>query len=115
MIDLDRIEQLAKAATEGPWEWEAQDGSLLDLLGPRHDEDSHKAHILAAFACESCVKNDRRREESGQVVGRHCMWPSSPDAEFITHMHPGMALALVERIRELEKLVALFTKGRVRD
>jgi len=52
-MDLDKLEQLAKAATPGPWRWNDDDGSL----GTSHDEGTH--YVSVAFGEPTAEGNHR--------------------------------------------------------
>jgi hypothetical protein len=75
---------LADAATARPWEWEAEDASLVSLTSMSDTEDT----VLFCERCESCQKNDL-----------HCGWPSNENAAYIVSAcnHYPDALAEIER------------------
>lgn len=105
-VDLDLVDRLCAEATEGPWEWEAADGSLL-TLGTVDNTDA--GHVLSAHRCRACEKN-----------GGPCLWPKEHDAEFIAHSRsllPSMAAELrelrgeVERLRKIEGAARAMTSA----
>lgn len=90
-IDLDTLERIAKAATQGQW-W----------------IDSHGHQCVMFSTCKPVFITDS--EAMGEPVRHHdtgnlSSWPNDNDATYIATMCPEMALSLVERIRQLEKQV----------
>jgi hypothetical protein len=96
-IDLDKLEQAAKAATPGPWrvsiddKWPGGDGnpSVMGIYGPERIVDyglGPERHDLRI------VETDGGHYE-----------PRWDDANFIATCSPDVVLALVQRVRELEE------------
>jgi hypothetical protein len=77
-IDLDELEQLARAATPGPWDGTIST-SRVRYLGPRQDTVEHGDYIA------SCTH--------------------APDAEFIAAANPAVVLELVRRLRAAVAIV----------
>lgn len=69
-----------EAATPGPWEWKAADGSLLGL-GTRGFVESE--HVLSCPRCPAC-----------QEHGGRCLWPEKADSDFIAHARTDLPAAL---------------------
>lgn len=61
-MDLEKL-------TSAPWEWHAEDGSLLTLS---QAGDDVAGHVLSCAPCGACQKR-----------GAPCLGPSKADAEFI--------------------------------
>lgn len=123
MIDLDRIEQLAAAATPGPWRW----GGYNHSGGP--------IHLVSATSCVPVVMGFQRMGmRSAQpfffdrIPGEHPAWHGTfrsardvavqevnyrtdiaaldnADARFIAGVAPDVVLELVAEIRRLRALV----------
>ena len=87
--DLEAIKQAAQAATPGPWEWEADDGSLLTLWAK--DAVGH-GFILSCYRCKKCQERDDI-----------CLWPNKENSKFIALANPAAVLALCERMERAEE------------
>lgn len=79
-LDLDAIEQSARAATPGPWEYVAFRHMQHDVFTP---------------------EDDRPLAEGAGTI--HC-WHAA-DARHIATANPSTVLALVARVRELEAAI----------
>lgn len=78
-INLDKLEQLARAATPGPWKWHESYGSTALYKGNTEDT------VLGAVPCGY--------ENSSVYI-------SDPDAAYIAAVSPDSVLALIEQLRE---------------
>ena len=82
-MDLDKIEELARAATPGPWEHErGYDGHVREI----HPID---CSVLDDTNDHMCPGNKN----------------ANADAAYIAHLHPGTALELVAEVRRLRAMV----------
>jgi len=75
VVDLDRLEAMAKAATPGPW---------------AHFNDQGASSVLAVRPVSTVVQFDAA---------------SHADVAFIAALHPGTALALIAEVKRLRELV----------
>ena len=81
---IKRARELSEAAKAGPWEWEADDATML-CLGTKGDA-CLEGHVLSAWRCESCAERDAK-----------CLWPSKENSDFIAESRtlvPALADAL---------------------
>lgn len=83
-IDLDELERLAKVATPGPWRW----WTSCSFRRLSSDETGSDGDVLHAVV---------HRDGVSDIQG------SDADREFIAAANPETVLALVKRVRELEK------------
>lgn len=99
-IDTRRLTKLLKDTTPGPWNWTAEDYSVVTLQGPEEETQ----HVVSSSLCSSCrntVKNlpeDRQQWEWGR-----CTTPSLPNAELLA-LAPSLAkevLRLRKKLREV--------------
>jgi hypothetical protein len=84
-IDLDRLEELAKSATPGPWVAEVDDWNCSVIL----DDDQPGTAYIA------------ERLTQGKSEGE-------ADAEFIAALDPTTILALITEVRRLRETVGLL-------
>jgi hypothetical protein len=91
-LNLDVLAELEKAATAGPWAWEAADASMIGL-GTEGDVFGEGA-VLGCSICEACQKHARR-----------CIGPSEINAAFIPALR-NAAPALIARARRADELEA---------
>lgn len=88
------MQQLALAATPGPWKWRDDHGSVsLDRDVPDHERKLGD-HVAFAAACGY--------ENSSVIV-------EDADASYIAAASPDVMLALIERLRRAEEALALTT------
>lgn len=80
--DLDKLEQVARAATQGEWQWDDDDGSF----GSRRAR-CYTRIAVAAPVGEWC---------SSIIIG-------AEDVAFIVAFQPSVVLRLIARVRELEQ------------
>ena len=106
-IDYEGLRKLAEAATAGPWEAEC-------------DEDEGEITVNAGTALTEWTEYDDDTKvgtpsacylAADRIIKRYDMWDgdfrrAAADAEFIAATHPGVVLALLDRITELEATLA---------
>lgn len=83
-FDLDELERLAKAALPGPWEQVELEGKSLPYVFRQKESPDEIPSLVA---------------ETRQAIGNE-----NETAAYIAAMHPSTTLALIERIRELQKI-----------
>ena len=102
-IDYEGLRKLAEAAAAGPWEAEC-------------DEDEGEITVNAGTALTEWTEYDDDTKvgtpsacylAADRIIKRYDMWDddfrrAAADAEFIAATHPGVVLALLDRITELE-------------
>jgi hypothetical protein len=79
-VDLNELERLAKAATPGPWVWNACGEAILS------------AHCMVVLTS--------RTNKKGEV--------STEDATYISAANPAAVLTLLDRVRELDGIDIAF-------
>lgn len=95
MLSEERIAEIKKRcemATEGPWEWVAEDDTTITLA----TKDKHEfGFVTWAHRCRACVDRGNGR----------CYWPSNEDCDFIAHARTDVPalLAEVERLKAEQK------------
>lgn len=95
-LDLDRLEELARAATPGPW---VKVSDLPDYgVATENQPDFHPDPIVTL--------NRKYRAPWRKNLG--C---SEPDAEFIAAHNPETALALLAEVRRLRGALEHYAKG----
>lgn len=83
-IDLDELERMAKAATPGPWEQVELEGNYFPYVFRQKESPDDTPPLVA-----------ETREAKGY---------ENETAAYIAAMHPATTLALIERIRELQRI-----------
>lgn len=83
-LDLDALEKLAKAATPGLWRFH-----------------TGRDYVYSERWRVCYFERDEREERAGEI-------PVCFDAEYIASISPDVCLALIERIRNLEKNIDEF-------
>ena len=97
-VDLQAYLEAAEKATEGPWEWQPDDESLL-ILGQKGN--LLEFPILSCTRCRACMSRD--------IEQFPCNWPSKNNADFITLSRTAgpaaayRALAAEAELRELRR------------
>lgn len=88
-IDLEKLEQLAKAATPGPWAWK-HFGRMTEppVLIANH---GRRPVIIA---------DGNTRDISNGILKP--MFPGQPNSDYIAAANPETMLALIQRIKKLE-------------
>lgn len=85
---LEELHRKAAVASAGPWIY-----SQGHVKGPAHGDGPHRADLVwmvdCGSSCDECTTWDTRE----------------PTGKYIAALHPAVVLALVERIRELEREV----------
>lgn len=87
-LDLDKLEELARKATQGQWEWVVHDASMASLQVV--DGDPLESHVMSVSPCTHCTETDKP-----EFFGR-CTLPSKTDADFIEAMSPETVLELIQ-------------------
>lgn len=92
-LNLDELEQLAAAATRGPWRW--SDARVPDLVGVAGDPEiyQYESEVLEATHWGGCECRSACELELNITT---------EDAAFIAGTGPDVVQALIARIRELE-------------
>lgn len=88
---IAKVREYEAKATAGPWEWEAQDGSMLSL-GTKGNVGLN--HVLSAWRCRSCEERDAK-----------CLWPSKGNGNFIENSRTDLPAA-IDLIEELLNNIA---------
>lgn len=83
-VDLNELERLARAASEGPWEWHAPTDVLDDDLGRFTSPAGEVCGFGVAGPTYDCVCGNP---------------PSDNDAAFIAAANPQTVLALIQMVR----------------
>ena len=97
MLDLDRLEQLARAATPGPWTWEASERDELTGAVIYHHisslaEPARGQGVADTYHADAVEFND------GTV---HPVYGKKENAAFIAAASPATVLELVAELRRL--------------
>lgn len=91
---LDELRRLRREATPLPWEWYAEDGSMVSL---NTKGDPLEGHVLSSSLCNSC----HARYKAG-MKDQRCLMPKSTNAAYITAAcNASEALELVARAAEV--------------
>jgi hypothetical protein len=106
MIDQKQIEEwrkLCEDATEGPWEWVAEDESMISL-GTK--DKFLESMVLAACRCKSCIKwlEQDPKQDAGAWQRHRCFMPGKSDEDFIA----AARTALPQLLDEVDRLNAIF-------
>lgn len=93
--ELDRLQSLSDAATEGPWIWYAEDASMVSLVTNGKEMESV---VLWATRCDACYK----RVAADESVAEHsrCGWPKKADSDFLKEVRTAVP-KLIAEIRRL--------------
>ncbi len=95
----DEMERLHRKATPGPWEWYAEDASMISLITVG---DPLEGHVLTSSLCDPCHK--RHGKVDGKVAPfekSHCLMPGKPDRDHIVAMQNSQE-ALLRVVRAAE-------------
>ena len=102
--DLDKLEALAKAATQGPWEHDGNTGWMAPVLH-RWSESGCCGQVLATGECCGYSVSQEQEAWDVQQIGS----ASPEDAAFIAAANPATILDLIASARrdaeEIERLV----------
>ena len=99
---LEWIKRLGGEATQGDWEWHAEDASMISL---NTVNDPLEGHVLTSSLCGACHK--RHGKVDGKVApfkNAHCLMPRRPDRDLIVALHNSRA-AVGRVIRAAEAVV----------
>ncbi len=83
------IKRLGGEATQGDWEWCAEDASMISL---NTVNDQLEGHVLTSSLCGAC--HDRHAKVDGKVApfkNAHCLMPRRPDRDLIVALHNSRA------------------------
>lgn len=95
--ELDRLQSLTEAATEGPWIWYGEDDSMVSLCTKEKEMESV---VLDAVRCNSCYKTVKN--DPSMLERFLCGFPNRADAVFITESRTAIP-ALIAEIRVLRE------------